>query len=349
MDIVKKPLISVVMPVFNGANFLSQAIESILKQTNSNFEFIIIDDGSTDNSAQIIQQFQKSDERIVFISRENQGLSKSLNEGIDLASGVWIARMDADDISTLDRFEKQLAWLEQTGADICGSWIECFGDVSSIIYRHPETDSGIKMGLLFGSLLAHPTVIVKASIIKEIRYDDSWNKAEDYELWTRMALRGVKMTNFPQVLLRYRVHSSQISSASNREQKLLTQAIRRGYWQSSSLVQGINKDFTEEFLKIFELNLELIDMNKVDKCMMQLIFHAKGESLVVIKKYGEYSYLKACTVDRSAYKRWKKICKISGLSFSAQMQILMIIACFFKFTNRKIILRCGKFLYSIFN
>jgi glycosyltransferase involved in cell wall biosynthesis len=337
------------MPVFNGQAYLHSAIESILGQSCEDFEFIIIDDGSTDNTAQIVRQFQAVDGRIIFISRENKGLSRTLNDGIDLASGTWIARMDADDVSLFDRFEKQLLWLKLTGADICGSWIECFGGGSTSVYRHPQTDDAIRTGFLFGCLLAHPTVIVKASLMKALKYDSYWNRAEDYELWTRMALAGAKFTNISEVLLRYRVHSSQVSIASSTEQKILSQNIRKNYWKLSPIVKKIDENLVQEFLKLYDPELASIDMDDIDQCMTDLLTAAEGESQLVVHKYGELAYAKACRLDRSAPRRWKTVCKNFGLPCPVQIQALMIIASTLKVRNNGALLKMGKFCYSFFS
>src|SRR6185369_4386478 len=127
IDHIAVPLISVVLPVYNGEKYLAEAIDSILGQTLTDFELIIIDDGSTDNSLAILKQYKQRDNRIRLIARENRNLATTLNDLIDLAQGEWVARMDQDDIALPHRFEKQLQWLEQTGADICGSSIRFFG------------------------------------------------------------------------------------------------------------------------------------------------------------------------------------------------------------------------------
>ena len=119
-------LISVVLPVFNGDKYLSEAIESILNQTYINFEFIIINDGSTDGSLTIIENYRVKDNRIVVISRENKGLIASLNEGIRIANGGYIARMDQDDLSLPTRLEEQVKFMDSNQLDICGTYVQLF-------------------------------------------------------------------------------------------------------------------------------------------------------------------------------------------------------------------------------
>ena len=344
-DQVTKPLISVLMPVFNGEEFLAPSIESILRQTYENFEFIIFDDGSTDNTAKIVRKYQKIDRRIIFISRENKGISKSLNEGIDLSSGDWIARMDSDDISLPDRFERQLNKLNITGADICGSWVECFGGSTRALRTYPEDDSAIKTGLLFGCMFAHHTVMARASLMKQFKYDSSWDKSEDYELWTRMALSDAKMTNISAVLLKYRVHVQQISKASSDRQRLLTQNIRRKYWKSSSIVRSIDSELADAFLNLTDASISELNMDRVDGCMSQLIKNSSGESRDIIFKFGEIAYLKGCQRDRLALSRWKSICEKNGHRIKFFTLIMMMAATKFRINAKSKIYSFGKNLY----
>lgn len=138
------------MSVYNGEKYLAEAIESILNQTYKNFELIIINDGSKDNSVEIIKNYMKQDNRIVLIDRENKGLPYSLNEGISVAKGEYIARMDADDISLPTRFEKQVDYMQKNELDVCGSYIKLFGDNrKEQVIKNPITNEDIRFSLLF--------------------------------------------------------------------------------------------------------------------------------------------------------------------------------------------------------
>lgn len=147
-------LISVILPVYNGEKYLKEAIESILNQTYTNFEFIIIDDGSKDSSLEIIKEYEKEDERIVAVSRENKGLIATLNEGIEKAKGKYIARMDQDDISLPNRFEEQLKIMENDKEIVvCGSWINVFGENrKEKISKYFQYDKEIKANLIMSSI-----------------------------------------------------------------------------------------------------------------------------------------------------------------------------------------------------
>ena len=213
------PLVSVVMSVYNGEKYLLEAIESILIQTYKNFEFIIINDGSTDKSLEIIQHYQKQDNRIIVISRENRGLIASLNEGIKKAKGKYIVRMDADDISLPTRFEEQVKFMEDNpDIGISGSAVIVFGEnIKTFIWKVLKKNEVIKSELLFSSTFAHPSVIMNKKMILKYNlfYDNNFLHAEDFELWTRMA-KITKMANISEPLLKYRIVENSISRKANK-------------------------------------------------------------------------------------------------------------------------------------
>ena len=230
------PAISVVMSVYNGEQYLGAAVDSILRQSFQNFEFIIINDGSTDGSLAILKEYAQRDARIRLISRENRGLTSTLNEGIARARGAWIARMDADDISLPDRFQNQMAWIQQTGADVCGGWVKLTGAWFHRVWRYYASNDAIRLKLLFGSAFAHPAVMLHSSVAKANPYNEKAHYVEDYELWTRLARLGVKATNFPGVVLRYRIHPGQVTAVRQKQQRENMRQIFRDY--SSSFLEG---------------------------------------------------------------------------------------------------------------
>jgi glycosyltransferase involved in cell wall biosynthesis len=211
-----QPTISVVMPVYNGEQFLAESIESILNQTYPDFEFIIIDDGSTDRSLQIIERYAANDKRVRLISRTNRGLVATLNEGITKSQGLYIARQDADDISLPERFEKQIEFLN-THPDIEFLGTDYFfmdekGGVSrktDILTRSND----IKLAEIFSNQFGHGTVMISTALIKKHRlfYDADYKHAEDYELWTRIC-RLTRVANISSPLYKWRQHSQGVSA-----------------------------------------------------------------------------------------------------------------------------------------
>jgi len=238
---INPPLISVILPVYNAGCYVGQAIESILGQTLGDFELIVIDDGSTDASSDVIKRYAAQDRRILPVSRENRGLVATLNEGIDLARGQWIARMDADDIALPNRFERQIAHLRQTGADLCGGAVRCFGDWKAV-WRYPMSHAGCEVQLLFDVPFAHPTVIGRKELFATLRYDPAFETSEDYDLWQRAWAAGYRMVNVPDVVLRYRVHGGQVSVVKRVEQTERATEIRKRHWKRKRHLKSVLRD-----------------------------------------------------------------------------------------------------------
>ena len=175
------------MPVYNGAKYLNEAVDSILNQTLTNFEFLIIDDGSTDQSINQINAYDDSRIQLI-VNKNNIGQSAALNKGISLARGEYIARMDQDDISMPERLERQSEFMENhPDVDVLGTWVQLMGKYDGILEL--ETDSEkIKMNLLTDQNLAHPAVMIrKSTLLKyDLYYNPTYSIAQDYDLWVRM-------------------------------------------------------------------------------------------------------------------------------------------------------------------
>ncbi len=226
------PLISVIMPVYNGEKYLRDAIDSVLSQTYGNFEFIIIDDASKDESVSIVRKYD--DDRIkLFINDVNMGVAATLNKGIDSAKGKYIARMDCDDVSMPNRFEAQIKYMESHNETvICGSSVNILTDGVESFRQYSESDGAIRADMIFNSAFVHPAVMIRSDVLKEhnIRYDTEFERAEDYEMWSRIIKMG-ECCNIGKPLLKYRHHTKQVTqtqkelmfTATNRvRQKILT-------------------------------------------------------------------------------------------------------------------------------
>jgi len=323
MQILKgaEPLISVVLPVYNGEKYLIEAIDSILVQTFVDFELIMIDDGSTDGSYRILQEYENRDARLRVFTRKNQGLVATLNEGIELARGKWIARMDQDDIALPQRFEKQLSWLEKTGADICGSWVQRFGTYDKRVVRLHQKDEVIKTEILFSSPFVHPSVMMRTVLAKKLHYDASCEKAEDYDLWVRAAVEGWKMTNVPEVLLWYRVHSAQISTKTKVLQHQVGQEIRHRYWIFVFRSLQLNQKLVHEIIKVFEPSSTKIDMDIIDSSLRGLLQHYQGESRDVILDNVIRIYYRAAANCPDIVSRWLKFNRSFGVDCGINIKL----------------------------
>ena len=329
----ENPIISVVLPVYNAEKYIAEAIDSILNQTFSDFELILIDDGSTDASLTILENYQAIDARIRLFSRENKGLVNTLNEGIDLARGVWLARMDADDIAMPQRFDRQLQHLEQTEADICGAWVSFFGTADKRVLKHPITDEAIKISLLFGSVLAHPTVMMRTELIKSLRYDIAWEKCEDYDLWERADRVGWKMTNIPEVLLLYRQHDTQISTATSIKQQELTQKIRFRRWLFVFESLSLNKAWIDEVLKLREPSAMRSNMDDVDAAFTALLQQSHGEARAAVLDHMTRLYFRAAADCPDIAIRWHQLNRAFGTKLALATILKLWLLSLLKFNS----------------
>lgn len=243
--------ISCIMSNYNTDSIvLKTAIESILKQTFQNFEFIIIDDGSTDiKSKAILQYYEQNDKIRVIYNKENIGLTRSLNIAIQSSRGKYIARMDSDDISHKDRFFIQYKYMEKHKyIDICGSYVKYFGDVGGIGMTPFFSNEYVSSQLFLSNCLLHPTVMIRKSFLdmNRILYNEEYIYSQDYELWCRCAQIG-KIEIINKVLLNYRVHNKQISNAKRNTQQELKEIICR---EQLNLLLGEYREYDFEIHKI---------------------------------------------------------------------------------------------------
>ena len=233
------PKVTVLMPVYNAAEYIKEAINSILNQTFDDFEFLIFNDGSTDNSADIVKSY--NDERIKFYDYDqNQGHVYHLNHGIEIARGEYIARMDADDISLPRRFEKQVEFMDTNpNVGVCGTWFKIMDSQNEI--RHPIDNTNIRLALLDYCAIGHPTVMLRKTLLKEsgIRYETALCPAEDYWFWVFLS-SFCELANLPEVFLEYRIHQNQISNYRRQEQEKISQDVKK--YQIEALLGRILTD-----------------------------------------------------------------------------------------------------------
>jgi glycosyltransferase involved in cell wall biosynthesis len=219
--------VSVLMPVYNASLFLKEAIDSILAQTLTEFELLIINDGSTDNSEMIVDGYK--DMRIKHVKLPiNGGIVNALNVGLDLAQGEYIARMDADDIAIVNRLEIQTKFMDDNPViGAAGSWVTYFGVKSGLI-KTPAVHQEILWTLLSGSALFHPTVIFRASVVRNlsIKYPDDYPHAEDYAMWIELS-KKIKLANIQESLLNYRWTDTSITSVHSTVQHQSAEKLRK--------------------------------------------------------------------------------------------------------------------------
>jgi glycosyltransferase involved in cell wall biosynthesis len=215
-----KPLVTIILPAYNAAPYIQEAVDSMLNQTFTNFELIIIDDCSTDNTAQLAQAYT-TDKRVkVIINAQNLGLIGTLNYGFGIANTKYIARMDADDISEPTRLEKQVAYMEShPNVGIISCCFQNFvNDTRTVVYAEKNED--IKLNLLYKTNICHAAAIIRKTLVDQHTpfYNSDYAHAEDYELWARMSLY-TDFYNIPEILYRVRVLSTSVSRVFNTIQQ----------------------------------------------------------------------------------------------------------------------------------
>ena len=214
----RNPAISVILPVYNVEVYVREAVESILAQTFTDFELIIINDGSTDDSGVILRELAARDARIVLVERPNDGLVSALNDGIEIARADLIARMDADDVSMPERFALQHArMIQEPELAVLGSFIRVMdkdGDIIHLGDHFPLTSEQATRCVEHSRCpVAHPAVMMRRdAVLKAGGYRKAFSHAEDYDLWLRMIEAGYAIANIPQPLLNYREHGANVSA-----------------------------------------------------------------------------------------------------------------------------------------
>ncbi len=233
------------MPVYNSEHYIREAIESILSQTYTDFQFLIIAAAATDQTISIINSYH--DPRINLIEKpKNTGYTKSLNLGLKKAKGKYIARMDSDDISLPERFEKQISFFEANPEYIlCGTSYSIMDQDKKILL--PETNEKIRLNLLHSNCIAHPSIMLKRKILEKysLQYNPEMEPSEDYDLWVRLLSKG-KLHNLQEVLLKYRMHNSSVSRKRIKEQEISAIEVKL------KLLQKVDIPFTQGDLNLLK-------------------------------------------------------------------------------------------------
>jgi glycosyltransferase involved in cell wall biosynthesis len=255
---VESPRVSVLLPVYNGASFLAASIDSVLSQSFEDFELLILNDGSIDDSASIARSY--SDRRIRYFEHSNMGLPATLNEGARVARGEFLFRQDQDDLSYPARFARQVAYLdEHPDVAVLGTWARIFVDGDSTIpyryHRHPTTHAAVAFSTIFDSTFVHSSVAMRRSAFEALggySCDPLRQPPEDFELWSRMCLR-YKVANLAEVLVDYREVASSMSRVLREdfsERMLRISAENLRFWLDGSPLAT----FSDKLARIFRLD-----------------------------------------------------------------------------------------------
>ncbi len=224
------PCVTILMPVYNGQNFIRESIDSILNQTMQDWEFLIIDDASTDGTPVILEEYAYRDNRFTMVrNRENMGITRTLNRGLRLSRGKYVVRMDADDRSLPERIEKQVCFMDNhPEIGVSGTWIRTFGYNEGQLWRYPTQPNEIRCHLLFYSALAHPTAIMRKSFLDAsgIIYSERYKTAQDYDFWLRCSEK-TSLANIGEALVQLRQHPHKIGTVYSDDQTYSSTSIRR--------------------------------------------------------------------------------------------------------------------------
>jgi glycosyltransferase involved in cell wall biosynthesis len=244
------PKVTVLVPAHNAELTLAETLDSLRLQSFKDFEVLLVDDASSDGTGSIAQAFASHLQIRILRLRENVGVSEALNCGLRIISSPYIARIDADDIATPDRLERQVRFLDDhPHIDVCGTTMEVFTFPSiqpNWILSKPLDDAAIKTSLIQSNAISHPSTIIRKSFFDDVGlYDSKKDLAEDYDLWCRGALLGKNYANLPNALVRYRQHDGQVSTQKRALQIERDLAVKRKY--ISAILNGQSSEYLAEF------------------------------------------------------------------------------------------------------
>ncbi len=277
---INAPLVSVLMPAYNSGKYIAESIESILNQTFTDFELIIVNDGSTDNTVGIITQYLHDKRVKLFHNEKNKGLAYTRNKCLELAHGTFLANLDSDDIALPDRLVKQIEVMQKyPNVGVCCSWFEYFGgeENSHFICETQKEQALIKIELLFGCIIGNSTVMLRADVLKQnkLNYHADYPPCEDYHVWSQLITHTAFYT-IPEILVKYRTHPENTSSLNltksivNRENIIFSQFKKLNIIVNSAEIKIIDKIMNKYNMKnsafdiiyIHNLFIQIIDNNK---------------------------------------------------------------------------------------
>jgi glycosyltransferase involved in cell wall biosynthesis len=272
------PLVSIVLPVYNGEKYLTASLDSVIAQTYQNWELVIINDGSTDDTENLILDYQ--DKRIKYLPNDsNRGIIFSLNKGLQESSGVYIARLDADDIALPYRIAKQVEFLsENLDYAMCGSYFQTIDSNGRLLKNvaFPANNRDAQSYLLLHNCFCHSAIMMRSNIAKELKYDEKFQVCEDYDLWYRISRTG-KILNLPVFATMYRVHDNNMSTRKseimfahvNKINKRILDDLGIGYSDSELAAHSNALCYNAAFFRLQD------NMNILENWMVKLYSYLK--------------------------------------------------------------------------
>ena len=286
--------VTILLPAYNAALYLRDSLDSIMRQAFKDFDVLLIDDGSMDDTSKIAIEYSNIDRRIKYYKNEkNIGLIKTLNKGLSLAKGEYIVRMDADDIMFDDRLYKQVKYMDSNPeCFVCGGQMEYIGGLTGMAPILPQKYEDLLYLSLINCPLYHPTTIIRNSAIKQfgLKYNDSYKHAEDYKFWSDIIFSHPNsIANIKDVVLFYRISNNQITAKYSDEQDLISKIVRRENVQHVVVPYGIklpevvNCEIIEKVSSL--IRKEHIDAAEILTLVLCMLYMSMENSYVRIKHF----------------------------------------------------------------
>lgn len=300
------PLISVVVAAYNRARFLRAAVRSALSQSVADSEVIIVDDASTDSTAEVAKELASEDARVRLLQMPlNVGPSAARNAALDVARGQYVAILDADDVCMPGRFERQLEFLQETGTDLCGSWFVEFGRGMARTVRWPHTEAGLRAAMLFQYTILHPSVMARRVVFERFRYRPEFRLAEDYDLCSR-AMSEFRVANVPEVLVRYRRHAGQATLARRAEMEDVTCRIRIGALEGQGIQATADERRLHNLIRAPSSNMSMADFEGIEAWLMKLTGYLEHPDAVdVIASQWTRAAVRAAPLGLPMWRRYR--------------------------------------------
>jgi glycosyltransferase involved in cell wall biosynthesis len=281
------PLISLVMPARNAAATLEESLASLMQQTFTDFEVVLVNDGSDDATLAIAEKFATRLSLRVLHHGTCQGVANSINDGLAASDSEFVARLDADDLAQPLRLERQLEFMSSNPRiGVCGTHMQVFSSESdhNYVLAHPTSNAAIRTALVQRCAISHPSVMCRRRIFDQVGcYDPRFDFAEDYELWCRASLLGVQFANIPEVLTHYRTHPGQVGRQKAQLQYERDMAIKSRY--IGGLLMGEDVGLLPQFLALqSQFTSREIALTVLQQCSVALVSLAK-----VVPDGGEYA------------------------------------------------------------
>lgn len=300
------PIVTVIIAAYNCSRFLQETVRSALLQSLQSVEIIIVNDASTDLTQSVAHQLMLQDRRVRLITLEtNSGPSIARNVGLEHARGDYIAILDADDISMPRRFEQQVAFLNETSTDLCGSWFVEFGRGVPRTVRWPHTEAALRAAMLFQYAILHPSILARREVFGRFRYKPELRLAEDYDLCAR-AMSEFRLANVPKVLVRYRRHAGQATLSQRAKMEDEAKRIRIQALRAEGISASHNEQRVHNLIRAPSSIFSMADFAHIESWLMKLVnWFDHPEAREVVASQWTRSAVRAAPLGVDMWRRYR--------------------------------------------